>query len=197
MIQLARTEILSFFVGIRELIYSIAEKVDYRMKSFKLNLRGNLIEKELDRAFIDLGKSAVAKMSSDSDAAAFHSEEFVRKIHEIQNLKDQYSLSLQELSDLQRKALQESLSHCTEQFQRSGWELAQIEVPSECALDKIRIKDIPIKKDFLVLMIRKDQQMALVTGETHLEPDNTLICIGTAESLQLFRGYLLKGELPV
>jgi hypothetical protein len=193
MIQIARTEIQSLFVGIREFIYSIAEKVDYRMKSFKLDLRGTLIERELDRAYIELGKKAVEKSLSTTGTLDVHSETFVKQIHDIQNLKEQYSLSLQELSDLQRKALKESLSHCAEQFQRSGWEMAQIDVPAHFSVPSYRVKDIPFKKDFLVLLIRKEQEMTLVTGETVLEPENTVICIGTGESLQNFRTLLSKG----
>jgi hypothetical protein len=190
MIQFLKVEFLSFFVGFRELIYSLAEKLEYRMKSFKLHLRGNLIEKELDRAYTRLGKSALEKFSSDKSFSQFYFEMFVQEMREIQTLKDQYALSLQELSDLQRRALKESLSHCSEQFQRTGWELAQIEAPAQLSFGKIKIKEIPLKQDFLILMIKKDNQMALVHGETVLDAGDTVICIGTGESLQKFKKFL-------
>jgi TrkA family protein len=192
MIQFLKIEFLSFIVGFRELIYSLAEKLDFRMKSFKLNLRGNLIEKELEHAYIDLGKKALDNVSKEGGLSFLDTNMFIQAIRVIQNLRDRYSLSLQELSDLQRQALRETLSHCSEQFQRTGWELAQIEAPDELSFRKIKIRDIPVKKDLLVLMIKKDNQMLIVNGDIFLEPGDTVICIGTTESLQAFKSYLNK-----
>lgn len=190
MIQFLKVEYFSFLAGFKELIYSLAERVDYRMKSFKLHLRGRLIETDFERACIRLGKSALEKFSPDKSFSQFHFEMFVQELREIQTLKEQYALSLQELSDLQRNALKESLSHCSEQFQRTGWELAQIEASPLLPFTKIKIKDIPVKKDFLILMIKKGNQMSLVHGETVLEAGDTVICIGTGESLQKFRKFV-------
>lgn len=190
MIQFLKIEFLSFFVGFRELLYTLAERLDLRIKSFKLNLRGNLIEKDLDRAYRNLAKTALGRVSPESGLALLKPEMFFEEVREIQSLKDKYSLSLQELSDLQRQALRETLSHCSEQFQRTGWELAQIEAPGELTFKEIKIREIPIKKDLLVLMIRKGNQMSLVHGETILEPRDTVICIGTKESLQSFKAFL-------
>jgi Trk K+ transport system NAD-binding subunit len=190
MVQFFKVELFSFILGFREFIYSLAERVDYRMKSFKFHLRGNLIEKDLDQACIRLGKTALEKFSLDKSFSRFHFEMFLQELREIQTLRDQYALSLQALSDLQRKALKDSLSNCSEQFQRSGWELAQIEAPANLSFGKIKIKEIPLKNDFLVLMIEKDNQLALVNGETVLQAGDTLICIGTGESLQKFRSFL-------
>jgi hypothetical protein len=190
MIQFFKVELISFYVGFKELIFSLAERVDDRMKSFKLHLRGTLIEKELDHAYIRLGKSALEKFLFDKSFSQIHFEMFVQELREIQTFKEQYAVSLQERSDLQRKALKESLSHCSEQFQRTGWELAQIEAPPQLSFGKIKVKEIPLKKDFLVLMIKKDEQMALVHGDTVLEAGDTVICIGTGESLQKFKIFL-------
>ncbi len=59
MVKTLKIEILSFVSGFNELVYSLAEKLDFRVKEYKISLQGKMIEKEMDRAFIRLGEKAL------------------------------------------------------------------------------------------------------------------------------------------
>jgi hypothetical protein len=196
MLNFLRIELFSFLTGLKESVYAIAEKVDYRMKSFKLNLKGNLIEKDLDRAFVRLGRLAFDKNQGGGEIRLPQPRECGPLLREIDGLQDQYSQSLHDLSLLQQKALRESLSHCSEQFQKTGWELVEIETPVSFELPEFRIKEIPLRDDLLVLMIKKGNEMRLANGETLLEPGDALISIGTSESIRKFKQFLLNPRLP-
>ncbi len=112
---------------------------------------------------------------------------FQKEMEEIQMLKDKYSETLQLLSNLQRKAFKEALSQCTAQFNLTGWGLAQISVPDESKISNIKIKEIPLKQDLLILMIKKGERMELVHGDTLLNRGDSLICIGTDKGILDFK----------
>jgi DNA gyrase/topoisomerase IV subunit A len=187
MVKTLKIEILSFVSGFKELVYSLAEKLDFRVKEFKISLQGEMIEKEMDRAFMRLGEKALSDYQKNKNLLQLSADQYQNELEEIHLLKDKYSEILQSLSNLQRKAFKEALSQCTAQFNRTGWGLAQINIPDESKISNIKIKEIPLKQDILILMIKKGERMELVHGDTLLERGDSLICIGTEKGILDFK----------
>lgn len=183
MVKTLKIQILSFISGFNELIYSLAEKLDFRMKEFKISLQGQMIEKGMDSAFKRLGEKGLSDYQKNRNFLQLSADQYQNELKEIILLKDKYSETLQSLSNLQRKAFKEALSQCTAQFNRTGWGLAQINITSESKVSNIKIKEIPLQQDILILMIKKGERMELVHGDTLLERGDSLICIGTEKGI--------------
>ncbi|MHB8481709.1 MAG: TrkA C-terminal domain-containing protein [Nitrospiria bacterium] len=197
MVNFLKIELLPWYGGFKELIYTLADKLDYRMKELKISLTGNMIEKELDQGFVRLGKKALSYYQKNSGLQELDSAHFRQELERIQDLKNRYSQTLQELSDLQRKALKEALSECATQFNRTGWEFLQIPIPEKSKYAQKQIKELPPTRDILILMVKRENRMELVHGNTILEGGEALICIGTEKGLSDFKNLIRQIEVTI
>lgn len=195
MLNFLKIEFPSWFAGFKELIFSLADKLDYRMREVKISLTGNLIERELDRGFTKLGRKALEYYQRNPNLQNLNTSLFQQELEVIQSLKDKYSQALQELSVIQRKALKEALSECTDQFNRTGWGLLQIPVPENTKYAQKKIKELPLRQNILVLMVKKENRMELAHGNTVLEGGDFLICIGNEKGLADLKHLLQQREI--
>ena len=195
MLNFLKIEFPSWFAGFKELIFSLADKLDYRMREVKISLTGNKIERELDREFTKFGRRALEYYQKKPGIQSLDPSLFQQELEEIQTLKDKYSQALQELSILQRKALKEALSECTNQFNRTGWGLLQIAVPENTKYSQKKIKELPLSQNILVLMVKKENRMELAHGNTVLEVGDFLICIGNEKGLADLKNLLQQREI--
>ena|ERR1700693_3552023 len=187
MLNLLKVELLTLAEGAQELIYSVAEKVDYRMKSFKIALLGKEIESELDSVYKKIGKTGIEKFMSSKNWASIDLSDFQNEFLEVQLLKERYSQTLEDLSLLRRKAIKDLLSDYTALINKTGWEMAQIQVPDEPFFHGKRIREFQLKEDSLILMVKKDTAMEIAHGNTLLQGNDILISIGTESGLKYLK----------
>lgn len=187
MMNLLKIELLTLAEGAQEFIYSVAEKVDYRMKSFKISFLGKQIERELDSVYKKIGKTGIEKFMSSKNWTSVELSDIRNEFLDAQILKERYSQTLEDLYLLRRKALKDLLSDYTALINKTGWEMAQIPVPDEPFFNGKSIREFQLKEDSLILMVKKDTVMEIAHGNTLLQGGDILISVGTAAGLNYLR----------
>lgn len=164
-------------------IVQIAEKVAIKMDVLKLNQEILWIEKQLDAAYGELGKTFY-QLPGGSLTQPLMDEHIAFLMARIQQLSSNRKSLGRSLVDLQDETFLDPLIEFLRMFKRAGGTIEPVTIPTAFPSSEKKVKELGLPSNTLVIGLQRKDQVIIPCGNTSVRPGDRLFLLASVRDVE-------------
>lgn len=182
------------WVTLMEAIVQIAEEVAIKMDALKLNQELLWIEKQLDAAYSELGKTFY-QLPEGSLTQPLMDKHIAFLMARIQQLSSNRKSLGRRLADLQDETFLDPLIEFLKMFKRAGGTVEPVTIPMAFPSSEKKVNELGLPSNTLVIGLQRGDQVIIPCGNTFVHPGDRLFLLAPVREVDGIQK-IFQGRLP-
>lgn len=176
-----KNEIYIDLYGVKEILLEIAEKTSAKVGSIKKSIDAAALDSEIDKEYEELGKRTYTLIKEDKDPSG--DPAIMDSLDRLRQLKLTLLRLEEEMAYFSDKILIGKVLDLKDDLKKGSATLEVITISKDSPFIKIRISDLKLPSDLLIILIKRSDNILIPNGMTELREGDLITIIGCRASI--------------